>query len=106
VKHFIHFSNGIAAIQGIIVPVGTVIHYHVANQIRKSAVERNAMVPKGSIFSEENVRDRDPRDRLIDSPEGLEMSTMVFESSVWGALLGSFLLGMAQSTGSVYERLR
>jgi hypothetical protein len=107
VKYFLHSSSGIASIQSVIIPVGTAIHYLVTFQARKSAIETNVPVPTGNFFSEENKRKRQPRDRLIDSREAHELSMLVFESSEtnpWGALLGCFLLGMAERSGSVPGR--
>jgi hypothetical protein len=107
VKHFLHSSGGIASIQSVIIPVGTAIHYLVTSQARASAVEANVPVPYGNFFSEENTRIRQPRDRLIDSKEAHELSMLVFESSEtnpWGALLGCFLLGLAEASASVPGR--
>jgi Fungal specific transcription factor domain len=107
IKHFLHPSSGIASIKSVIIPVGTAIHYLVTSQARKSANDTSIPVPTGNLFSEENTRKRQPRDRLIDSREAHELSMLVFESSEtnpWGALLGCFLLGMGERSGLMPER--
>jgi hypothetical protein len=107
VKQFIRSSNGIASIQSVIIPVGTAIHYLVTAQAHKFAIEANVPIAAGSLFNEENARIRQPRDRLIDSREAHKLSMLVFESSEanpWGALLGCFLLGLAEKSASVPRR--
>jgi hypothetical protein len=104
IKPFLRSFGGISSIQSMLIPVSTAIHYLVIAQARKSAIEANIPAPTGNVFSEENARERQPRDRLIDSREAHELSIMVFESSEtnpWGALLGCFLLGMGETSKSV-----